>query len=521
MIAEPFNFQISDPARTHFQYLEDLATAYWYSEVLFAALELKLFDSIEKHAADTDTIAQISGWRPAPLSRLLNVLADTQLVRSVDGQWHNSQIARTYLRSDQPGYMGDALLYRRYLQSKWQGLADQIAPQKDIITTRLGPEDSYQQRNFHYVRAMDQLAGRKSKEIIALLNTEKWSPPVLDIGGGAGALSRRLMQPSSEGTAILFDLPEVLEAARALYPQPDAWHRVQPVAGDFRFDTPFSGDNLFGLIVMSNFLHAYGPHDARRMLAQACALLKPGGMILIHDYFPDRIDGRPPKGHLHHLNMGLNTLEGYCHHAKWVAAQLRACGLNQIRIQELPSDSSIIMAADETVTFKTHDLQNDIATQALQIGFRQALPLTAAQVAVASWVRIKCRYGCENFGQSLLCPPGGKTDAETSALLKEYSRALIVEGEPPAKEFQARLLALEKTAFLAGFHKALAFGAGPCSICDQCSDDGSCLFPKKARPSMEASGIDVYQTARQAGMRLKPVAQKGQYIKYIGLLLLE
>jgi hypothetical protein len=38
---------------------------------------------------------------------------------------------------------------------------------------------------------------------------------------------------------------------------------------------------------------------------------------------------------------------------------------------------------------------------------------------------------------------------------------------------------------------------------------------------MEGAGIDVFETAGNAGIPLKPVRQKDHYIKYIGLLLLE
>jgi SAM-dependent methyltransferase len=54
------------------------------------------------------------------------------------------------------------------------------------------------------------------------------------------------------------------------------------VAGDFRFH-PFS-DGQFGMIVMSNFLHAYGPLTARQLLEQSLKLLRPDGFVLIHDY---------------------------------------------------------------------------------------------------------------------------------------------------------------------------------------------------------------------------------------------
>jgi hypothetical protein len=43
----------------------------------------------------------------------------------------------------------------------------------------------------------------------------------------------------------------------------------------------------------------------------------------------------------------------------------------------------------------------------------------------------------------------------------------------------------------------------------------------KARPSMEACGIDVYETSRNAGFRIEPVREKSDYVKYFGLLLME
>jgi len=106
-------------------------------------------------------------------------------------------------------------------------------------------------------------------------------------------------------------------------------------------------------------------------------------------------------------------------------------------------------------------------------------------------------------------------------MLDSYTRAMLLEGAPPGQAFHERLLRLETKAFLAGFHKAFVFGAGPCTLCASCAEDGICRHPDKARPAMEGSGIDVYTTARNAGIHLEPVTDKLQYVKYIGLLLLE
>ena len=49
----------------------------------------------------------------------------------------------------------------------------------------------------------------------------------------------------------------------------------------------------------------------------------------------------------------------------------------------------------------------------------------------------------------------------------------------------------------------------------------NCLNPKMARPSMEAAGIDVYQTARQAGFEIHVVRDKKEPFNVFGLVLLE
>ena len=90
--------------------------------------------------------------------------------------------------------------------------------------------------------------------------------------------------------------------------------------------------------------------------------------------------------------------------------------------------------------------------------------------------------------------------------------------------FQSMVLDAEREAFLAGFHKAFAYWAGPCALCATCTvdaPDGTCRNTRDARPSMEGAGIDVFETARRAGLNLRILRDKGDYVRYFALLLLE
>ena len=155
------------------------------------------------------------------------------------------------------------------------------------------------------------------------------------------------------------------------------------------------------------------------------------------------------------------------------------------------------------------------------MGFHDIIPILPIDVATAVWPRKKCQFGCELFGQGLQWPPHGMDHEKNRQLLSTYSTAFLVRGAPPGKDFHNLLLSLENKAFLEGYHKAFVFAIEPCPVCTKCPENGECRHPNLSRPSMEGSDIDVYSSASNAGLSLKHVKEKEQYVTYIGLLLLE
>lgn len=525
-------FQKADPAQTSFQFLEDLSTAYWFSEVLFGAIELGLFDCIQKEYPTTAELAALSSCKVDELARMLTALERMGLIMQTEGRWCNSQITSLYLTRQSDSYMGNFLLYRRYMQPGWQALGQKVSKDNHDRTTFFAAEQDYDKRTFNYVLAMDQLLARKAKEIANVLNPAAWQPPLLDVGGGAGSLGRALLRSQVEycGTltsadlhADLLELKEVLRAARDIYAKHADWGGINLIEGDFRH---YTGTKKYGLIVLSNFLHAYGPPEAAELLHKAVSLLSPGGMILIHDYFPDRLGPSPSKGPLYDLAMMLNTYNGRCHNSSEVISWLNNGSMARNEIRDLETDSSVIVSVREEADIqmfmpcRTKELEEWLYF-ARQEGFESAAILRASQIITGPWVRKKCQYGCDRYGKGIQCPPNGMDNEATREMIDSYSWGVLVEGMPPGRDFHEKLLALEKRAFLSGYHKAFAFTAGHCPVCDECPEEGACRFPGQARPSMEASGIDVYETAVRAGLNLQPVREKMQYVKYLGLLMLE
>jgi predicted metal-binding protein len=513
--------QKANIASEDFQFLEDLATAYWYSEVLFAALELDLCGALAQRPSSPEELAEKTGCDLDGLNRLLAALATLGLIVEENGKFENAPLAARYLVPGGNRFAGDFLRYRRYLVPHWQRLVPRI--RKGVGANerpRDEPPEAYRNRVLDYVRAMDVQARLKAADAAQQLDQICSVPPrrILDLGGGAGAWCRALLELWPHAHTVLLDLPETLVAARKLYPDPASWKGIELIAGNAL--TPCFHREQFDLIILSNILHAYGEKEARQLLANTVHCLAPGGMVVIHDYLADQHDTSPLKGRLYDLHMMLNTYNGRIYRLEELVGMLDAVGLRSSQFFHLETDTSILLAQrDGPCTPQVITPEAMLVAHAHQSGFQFARIIETRDVVVEPWVRLKCQYGCPGYASSLTCPPFSPDEAKMREILSSYSHALLVQGTPPSKRFHKYLLALERDLFLSGYAEALAFGAGPCTVCSECQPEGRCQFPDLARPSLEACGVDVYETARRAGLSLRPVTHRQGYVKFVGLVL--
>ena len=159
--------------------------------------------------------------------------------------------------------------------------------------------------------------------------------------------------------------------------------------------------------------------------------------------------------------------------------------------------------------------------RALAAGARDARLIPADSVVTAEWVRLKCQYGCDGYGQRRTCPPYSPAPEQTARMLQEYDTALLVHADDHA-DVTALVAQLERDAFLDGYYRAFARGSGPCSLCETCNlDEEACRHPAASRPAMEACGIDVFHTVRNNGFPIDVVTDQTCQQNYYGLLLLE
>ncbi len=157
--------------------------------------------------------------------------------------------------------------------------------------------------------------------------------------------------------------------------------------------------------------------------------------------------------------------------------------------------------------------------RAFALGAKEAKIIPASSIVTAAWVRMRCQYGCPLHAKRLSCPPYAPGPEETRKIIDCYETAIMVEGD--MLKVTGLAFALEREIFLAGYHKALSMGGGPCMKCPECSLEEGCQHAVEVRPSMEACGIDVYQTVRDNGWELEVVETHQSAHKHIGVVLVE
>jgi predicted metal-binding protein len=198
-----------------------------------------------------------------------------------------------------------------------------------------------------------------------------------------------------------------------------------------------------------------------------------------------------------------------------------------------------------------------LVEEAGRLGAIEAKIVTPGVIAVEDRVLLKCKTGCNMYGQKFVCPPHTPTPQEFRKILREYKAILVAKfpaeaeadgdvgrslvknlcaPDTPAdlrtrtKEFWdtwggdkrrilLAMLALEKAAFNKGYTLAISLTAGSCPLCEKCNMEETCTHPSMARYPEHALGVNVKKTLKNIGMSITFPFEK--HPEGIGMLLID
>lgn len=513
-----FSLKSYDPHTHGGQYLANLSTANWASEALFTALELDLFEilnSFGDNGADAQALSEKIETDATALSSFLPLLESLGLLFCYQGSYSNAIITKCYLLSSSPDYLGDTIKLRQLQSQKWRQLKSSLL--KNTPTEQnSGPEYlANKQLNQLKIKAIHELTRMKALECVKFFPA--LSGKILIGGPGAQTMADCFLHafPDLEITLLCDDDPFPIDVAVFNDPQ------AQPIdTSSFDKLRAASAKNheAYALIIFTRLsISKDQPLFINQVLA-CLPMLKPDGILMLHDAFDEHAT-------LMARLSGINRMihfEGQVCSANEVIHKFEAAGLTTTALIPLETDTAVIFSGKSPSFVEALALtpMQRLKHPILNIGFDDVLEITTDSVVVTEFAKNKCAFGCSSANLKH-CQANEIPFEETGRLISRYTRAFLIKGTPGTGEFQRKILEAERLAFIGGFHKAFAFWSGPCHICPACDLDKPCLNTKNRRPSMEGSGIDVFETVRNNGETLKTLASKNEFVKYYGLLLLE
>ncbi|GAB2455144.1 methyltransferase family protein [Jatrophihabitans fulvus] len=249
---------------------------YW---ALSAAVELGVFDALDRAPADAATLAGSLGVQDAEDLTLLAQLLAAKGFLDTDGErWELTPVARRFLVSSSPASMATLVHRSPGPHHAWPALAATLRTGVPEGTVRDDLEAMYPDLVSATAATQSAVAAGVARE---LRERGLWdgTGTVVDLGCGSGAWLEALTA-SARGVGV--DLPHVLHIARPRLRGRD----VTLVGGDY-LSVALPVDTA-DVVVLAHVLRAEDTRRARALVDRALGLLRPGGVLLVADYFrPD------------------------------------------------------------------------------------------------------------------------------------------------------------------------------------------------------------------------------------------
>jgi predicted metal-binding protein len=162
------------------------------------------------------------------------------------------------------------------------------------------------------------------------------------------------------------------------------------------------------------------------------------------------------------------------------------------------------------------NLENITALKAAQLGLHAWKEIEPTRLQPDPRIRRYCEENrCGNYGKHYMCPPRIGRLPELKSRIAQYPTGFLLQYGAvlnPARDqeelrkskqfFHDRILELEQHVLNAGAESVWGLIGGECALCAPCraATDEPCPYPDRARPSLEALGVDVMSLLERVGL---------------------
>jgi len=304
---------------------EDLtatADAYTDSRALLTGVELEVFTHLGRRTATASEIARAATTSREGMERLLNALTGMGLLSKRGTRYRNTHLSRTYLDSGSSRSITNYLGLAGQHWEDWMHLTNTI--RKGRVRKRAEtPDDPVFRKCF--ARALHERSFYLIPRLLKHIHLGH-ARSLLDLGGGSGSYAFALVRKTPGLHATIFDRHAAIQVASAEARKAGLAHRVDVIGGDL-FTNDYGGP--YDAVLYSNVIHIYNPGENRKVIHRIRKALKPGGQLIVVDFFLENDRAHPHNVSSFALMMYLFTDTGHCYTWDEVTHWLKQAGFSR------------------------------------------------------------------------------------------------------------------------------------------------------------------------------------------------
>ena len=319
--------------------LLELSGYFWRTCTLHAAVKLDVFTCLGDEHMSADALADGLKVAPDAVQRLLNALVAMELLAKADDQFANTPSSKAFLSQKSSQYLGHIIMHHHHLIESWTRLDVSVQTGKPIRQRSSISDEEWRES---FLMGMFNMAMNMAPKLVPEIDISA-RRHLLDLGGGPGTYAIHFCRHNPDLKATVFDLPTTRPFAKKTIKRFELSDRIEFQAGNYLKDEI---KGRYDAAWLSHILHGEGPDGCHQIIKKAIAALKPGGIIIIHEFILNNSMDGPLFPALFSLNMLLGTEAGQAYSEQQLRDMLSAAGareINRLPVQT-PNDSGIITA---------------------------------------------------------------------------------------------------------------------------------------------------------------------------------
>ena len=257
----------------------------WQSMAISAAAQLGVADELASGPKTPTEIAAKIDVKPDALYRLMRANAGAGVFRELpDGRFEQTELSEP-LRSDAPDSVRAMamMLLEDWHHASWGQLPWCVKTGKPGSLNVYGKilfdlMQEHPEKGVNFNKAMTQMSVPQAAGIIAAYDFSGFQH-IVDIAGGHGYLLAEILKGAPNLRGSLFELPHIVEGARAGEYLPSLGERVGYAPGSFFEDAPPPADAY----IMKFIIHDWDDERAGKILNQCRSVIQSGGKLLVAD----------------------------------------------------------------------------------------------------------------------------------------------------------------------------------------------------------------------------------------------